>query len=57
MEPYIVGGLVGFSIGLFVQRWIIICAVDKANPDVCDYCKWLSNKKNYVERKTSRHGE
>ena len=40
MSAYIIGGLVGFAIGVALQRIIIIFATNRVSPTVCDCFKW-----------------
>ena len=57
MEAYIIGGLVGFAIGAFLQRFVLEIAVRNVPPGVCDYCKWKKENEWRWNARKDRHSK
>ena len=55
MEGYLIGGLIGFSIGVALQRVLICLAVGTVSPTICEYCHWKKENEWRWEKWRNRH--
>lgn len=51
----IVGGLVGFSIGVALQRFVFLLSAKTVMPTVCDCCQWRKENQWHWEKRKDRH--
>ena len=51
---YLIGGLVGFAIGIVFQRLILENGLNNTNPEICKYCQWKKANEWRWEAKKNR---
>lgn len=49
---WLIAGLIGFSAGIALQRFLIYLSVGSINPTICDFCIW--KEKRRLKRKSRR---
>lgn len=52
---YLIGGLVGFAIGVAFQRLVLETGLRGMNPQICKYCQWKKVNEWRWEAKKNRH--
>lgn len=52
---YLIGGLVGFAIGVAFQRLVLEDALNSTDPQICKYCRWKKANQWRWNAKKNRH--
>ncbi|MCI9376844.1 MAG: hypothetical protein HFF85_10645 [Oscillibacter sp.] len=55
--PYLIGGLVGFAIGVTLQRLVLENGMNSMNPQICKYCQWKKANAWRLEEKKNRRSK